>query len=196
MATVPGSITWMSCPAGSPFGEASQLPKASQVAITQNGDSRSHSISSGCSRGWSLVATRLVGTPPTTSRSSSSDVISVVVMACVMPSKISQVLKGAYYFPVRLADDLGVLARVVELLQDVPHRLQAGALLVVALDDRPRGVRRVGVVEHRLLRLGVVLPLVARLQVHRAELPLPHRVHLPDDEPGVLLALGHREPEL
>src|SRR5271165_4258407 len=38
------------------------------------------------------------------------------------------------------ADDLVVLAGVVELLQDVPHRLKAGALLVVALDDGPLGV--------------------------------------------------------
>ena len=51
MAMVRGSSTWMSCPAGSPLGEASQLPSASDVASTQNGDLRSHSICSGCSDG-------------------------------------------------------------------------------------------------------------------------------------------------
>jgi uncharacterized membrane protein len=87
-------------------------------------------------------------------------------------------------FVVRGADDLDVLARVVELRQHVPHRLEPGALLVVALDHRPRRGGRVGVVEHRLLGLGVVVPLVQRFDVHRAELPLPDRIDLADDEPG------------
>jgi uncharacterized membrane protein len=59
---------------------------------------------------------------------------------------------------VRGADDLHVLTRVVELRQHVPHRLQAGALLVVALHHRPRRVGSVGVEEHGLFRLGVVVP--------------------------------------
>ena len=54
----------------------------------------------------------------------------------------------------------------------------------------------VGVEEHRLLRVGVGVPLVQRREVGRRQLPLPHRVDLADDEPGVLLALRHREPQL
>ena len=47
-----------------------------------------------------------------------------------------------------------------------------------------------------LLGLGVGVPLVQGLEVDRRELPLPHRVDLADDEPGALLGLGDREPEL
>jgi hypothetical protein len=96
---------------------------------------------------------------------------------------------------VRSTDDLFVLARVIKLLQDVPHRFQTGPLLVVTLHHGPRRDRRVGVVEHRLLGLGVVVPLIQRLDIHRAEFPLPDGIDLPDDEPGQLLALRHREPE-
>src|SRR5579864_865335 len=98
--------------------------------------------------------------------------------------------------PVRLADDLVVLAVVVELREHVLDRLEPGPLLVVALDHGPRRLGRVGVVEHRLLGLGVRVPLVQRLDVHRAQLPLPYRVDPPDDEPGALRRRGHREPEL
>jgi uncharacterized membrane protein len=90
---------------------------------------------------------------------------------------------------VRGADDLHVLTRVVELRQHVPHRLQAGAFLVVALHHRPRCVGSVGVEGHGLFRLGVVVPFVQRLDVHGAELPLPDGIDLADDEAGELLAL-------
>ena len=69
----------MSCPAGSPLGEASQFPSASDVASTQNGDVCSHSICSGCSDGRSLVTARPEANPPSASRSSASVVISVTV---------------------------------------------------------------------------------------------------------------------
>ena len=42
---------------------------------------------------------------------------------------------------------------------------------------------------HRFLGFRVVLPLVQRLQVDRGQLPPPHLVDLPDDEPGPLLGL-------
>lgn len=67
----------MRCPAGSPLGEASQFPSASDVATTQNGDAFSHSICSGCSFGRTFVAARPDGPPPSVARSSSSVVISV-----------------------------------------------------------------------------------------------------------------------
>src|SRR5882762_8392923 len=70
----------MSCPAGSPLGEASQFPSASEVASTQNGDACSHSICSGCSDGRSLVAARPEAYPPSTSCSSASEVISLTVV--------------------------------------------------------------------------------------------------------------------
>ncbi len=93
-------------------------------------------------------------------------------------------------------DDCEVLVDVVEAAQDVPHGLEPGALLVVALHDGPRRLGRVRVEEHRLLGIGVLVPLVEGPQVHRRQLPLPDGVDLSDGEAGPLLGLGHREPEL
>ena len=45
-------------------------------------------------------------------------------------------------------------------MQHVAHGIQPGPLLVVGLDDNPGTVGGVGVKEHRLLGLGVVVPLV------------------------------------
>ena len=89
-----------------------------------------------------------------------------------------------------------VLAGVVEPGQHPAHRLHPGPLLVVALHHGPRRVGGVGVEEHRLLRLGVVVPAFQRGEVDRRELPPAYRVELPDREPGALLGCGHREPEL
>src|SRR5580692_7797611 len=126
---VRGSSTWMSCPAGSPLGEASQFPSASQVAITQNGDARSHAICSGCSDGRTLFAARAEGYPPSTSCSSCSEVISVPrarVPGVSVTSKsasqpgerldrrlLREQCRGPDDLAVRLADDLFVLAIVV-----------------------------------------------------------------------------------
>ena len=89
-----------------------------------------------------------------------------------------------------------VAALVVELVQEGSHRVQARPLLVVAPDRHPRGVVGVRRGEHGLLGGGVVLPPVQRLQIHGRQLPAPHRIDLPDREPGALLALCHRDPEL
>src|SRR4051794_29917941 len=91
---------------------------------------------------------------------------------------------------VGLTDDVGVLPVVLEARQEVAHGVDPGALLVVALDRRPRRPLGVGARDHRLLGGGVVVPLVQRLQVDGGELPLPDRVDLADDEAGALLGLG------
>jgi hypothetical protein len=78
----------------------------------------------------------------------------------------------------------------------VAHRLEPGALLVVALHHGPRRVGQVGIEEHRLLGPGVLVPFVQRGQVDRAELPPLDRVQLAAHEPPQLLRPGHREPEL
>src|SRR5689334_2305088 len=61
---------------------------------------------------------------------------------------------------VRFPDDVGVLVLVVELTQHVLDGLEPGPLLVIAFHHGPWGPWRVGVVEHRLLGLGVSVPLV------------------------------------
>src|SRR5690606_33382564 len=93
-------------------------------------------------------------------------------------------------------DDCGVLPLVVELVEEVAHRVEPRPLLVIRLDGDPRGEVGVSAHEHRLLRRGVVLPPVQRLEVHRRELPLPHRIDLADREAGALLRLRDGEPEL
>src|SRR5262249_30708433 len=55
---------------------------------------------------------------------------------------------------------------------------------------------RVGVYEHRLLRFGVLVPLVERREVDGRELPLLERMPLALEEAAALLLAAHREPEL
>ena len=79
---------------------------------------------------------------------------------------------------IRLTDDAGVFAGIIQTCQEMLHAVQPRAFFVFGFDDRPRRIGGVGLEEHRLLGLGVVLPLVERGQVHRAQLPLLERVHL------------------
>ena len=74
--------------------------------------------------------------------------------------------------------------------------LSRARLLVVALDDVPRRLGDVGVHQHLVLGAGVVLPAGDRLQVHRGQLPPPHRVVEPGLEPALLLVVADREPVL
>ena len=67
---------------------------------------------------------------------------------------------------IRCAYDIEVLSLVVELGQEMPHRVDSGPLLVVALDRGPGCLVGVGAAEHLLLGRGVDLPLVQRLQIH------------------------------
>src|SRR5205085_11634920 len=93
------------------------------------------------------------------------------------------------------ADDLVVLAGVVDAGQHTAHGLDAGPLLVIALDHRPGRDPGARLTEHGDLGGGVVVPALQGREVHRAELPLPYGVDLTDGEAGALLALGDREPE-
>src|SRR5271166_2796172 len=116
-------------------------------------------------------------------------------------SAVSRMFCGADHQR-RRADDQGidpdhdppVLVRVGERGQEVLHAVDARALLVVGLDDRPGRVGGVGVEEHRLLRLGVVVPLVERRLVDRRQLPLLERIGLARGEAASLLLARHREP--
>src|SRR3954452_11507541 len=73
------SMTCTSRPAGSPFGEASQLPSAAEVASTQNGAEDSQATSRSVRVGRSLSRTRGTGSP-SRSVSAATSVISVHVM--------------------------------------------------------------------------------------------------------------------
>src|SRR3954462_10599106 len=60
---------------------------------------------------------------------------------------------------VRGVDHRRILVLVLELVEEEPHRVDAGALLVVALDRGPLRVVGVRVLNHRFLGQGVVVPL-------------------------------------
>ena len=74
--------------------------------------------------------------------------------------------------------------------------VEARALLVVGPDDVPGRDARVGRLEHRVARARVVVPLGARRQVHRAQLPLPQRIVDARLESPLLLLVADFEPEL
>ncbi len=67
-------MTWVN-PGGSPLGETSQVPSAPAVAIRQNGEAASHSLSRSCSATRSLATALGIGSP-SSSRSSVLEVIS------------------------------------------------------------------------------------------------------------------------
>jgi hypothetical protein len=85
IAIVRSSITCTSCPGGSPFGEASQLPSASEVAITQNGDAASQSRSTSSNAARPLLAARSCGVPRSPTSSSTESIV-VHVSAVLTPS--------------------------------------------------------------------------------------------------------------
>ena len=75
------------------------------------------------------------------------------------------------------------LAKVgYERMQEMAQAIEAGALLVVGLDGRPGRCVGVGAGEHGFLGGGVVLPAVQRFQIHRGQLPAPHRVDLDKEQ--------------
>ncbi len=95
---------------------------------------------------------------------------------------------------VRLAHDIHVLVRVVQRTQEMPHAVQPRACLVIGLDDRPRGVRRIGVKEHRFLGFGVIVPFGQRCLVDGTQLPAFEGVGFPAVKPALLFGLRDREP--
>ena len=97
---------------------------------------------------------------------------------------------------IQLADPFDGLVAVGQLVKDVAHGVEAGALLAVALDDRPGAVGRVRLEEHRFLGAGVFIPLVQRRLVDGAQLPLLERVGGAFAEAAALFLLADAEPEL
>jgi len=57
-------------------------------------------------------------------------------------------------------------------MQHVAQSVEPGPLLAIRLHHRPRRVGGIGVEEHRLLRRGVVVPLVERGEINGGQLPL------------------------
>ena len=90
----------------------------------------------------------------------------------------------------------GVDVLVRDQRQQVADAVQPRAPLVVGVDDVPRRLLDVGVAEHLVLGARVLDPALARLEVHRAELPAAHRVGDARLEAALLLLVADREPVL
>src|SRR6266511_3253885 len=73
-------------------------------------------------------------------------------------------------------DDSPVLAGVVQAIEDVARKIDARRLLLVGSHDPPRRKCRVRAEQHLVPRAAVRLPVLERLGVDRARLPLLQRV--------------------
>ena len=85
---------------------------------------------------------------------------------------------------------------VREKIQDVTNGVDAGPHFVVGFDDVPGSEVGVGVIKHRRLGGGVIVPSVVRREIDRAELPLLQGIALPSFEPALLLNSADGEVEL
>jgi hypothetical protein len=74
------------------------------------------------------------------------------------------------------------------------HAIQPRAFLVVGLDHRPGRIGGVGVEEHRLLRLGVIIPFVQARLVDGRQFPPLQRVGFAAGKAQALFLLRDREP--
>ena len=106
------------------------------------------------------------------------------------------VVVGVLLGPLGQIDLLARQLLVRDHVQQVRDRVEPGALLVVGADDDPGREAGVGRLEHPIAGARVVVPFLPRRQVHVTELPLPHRVRDPGQEPLFLLLVAHLEPEL
>jgi len=68
--------------------------------------------------------------------------------------------------------DRQVLVWIIQRRQEMQHRVDPRAFLVVRFHHGPRCICGVGVKEHRLFGFGVIVPFVQRRFINRAKLPL------------------------
>ena len=97
---------------------------------------------------------------------------------------------------VGVIDYVVVFAVVGKQVEDVANGVDARPHLVVGFDDVPGGEIGVGVVEHRRLGGGVLVPAVIRREIDWAELPLFQRVALAAFESSFLLDATYGKVEL
>src|SRR5262249_9566263 len=79
--------------------------------------------------------------------------------------------------------------------QQVRNAVEAGTLLVIRSDNIPRRMFGVGRFEHHVAGAGILEPLRARGQIHRAEFPFAPRIGDARLEPAFLLLVADLQPE-
>ena len=75
--------------------------------------------------------------------------------------------------------------------QEMRDAVETCPLFVIRVDDIPRGLWRIGGLEHGISGPGIVVPASMRFHIHRAELPDLPAVLNPRFEAAVLLFLAH-----
>jgi hypothetical protein len=74
------------------------------------------------------------------------------------------------------------------------NAIEAAAAFVVSADNMPRCLLRVGGLKHEVSSLRIIIPSPIGLKVHRAQLPLPHRIVDSLQEAPFLFLLSDFEP--
>ena len=75
--------------------------------------------------------------------------------------------------PCRHLDGFRCHVFVGHLAEQMTETVQSGPALVVGLHGEPGSFRNLGFREHDVFRFGILHPAIARLNIHRAELPAP-----------------------
>src|SRR5215510_5268345 len=78
--------------------------------------------------------------------------------------------------------------------QQVGDAVEAGALLIVGVQNVPRCMLGIGGLEHQVARSGILIPFLARGQIDRAELPLAERILDARLEAATLLLVTDLQP--
>ena len=60
--------------------------------------------------------------------------------------------------------------------QDVCNAVEARPFLVIRMNQMPRRMLAGSRFEHHVARPGIVIPAPVRLEIHRAQFPLPKRI--------------------
>src|SRR6516164_88498 len=80
--------------------------------------------------------------------------------------------------------------------QDMRDAIEPRAPLVIGMNDVPRRVPAVGFVQHHVAGARISIPAPERLEIHRAQFPLPQWVIDARGKPPLLLVLADLEPDL
>src|SRR4051812_32151452 len=83
---------------------------------------------------------------------------------------------------------------VRNLLQQMSDAVKPCTLLIVRLDNIPRGLRTTSVGKHLILSLRILHPMLTGFDIHRAELPTLDRIVNTLLEAPLLLFVVDREP--
>ena len=89
-----------------------------------------------------------------------------------------------------------ILVGVWQLTEKMLHAIEPCTLFVVGFNDCPRGICSVCIEKHGLLGFSIIIPLVKRLDIDGAKLPLFQRIGLARTKASALFLCSDRKPVL